>query len=97
MNFSTWGAMDWIVAAVPLVFIVAAVRIGSLQVREFRRRSGDRGLLTNVLGMAGGERHHRVHTQKASAPKSTPARKRAKRSAPDEGADASHFSIVAAE
>ena len=80
MNVSTWGPIDWIITAIPFVFIVAAVRIGSLQVREFRGRSGDHGLFTALMGFAGIARRGRVAAHKP-AHKPATSRKRSKRSA----------------
>jgi hypothetical protein len=96
MNVSTWGPIDWIITAIPFAFIVAAVRIGSLQVREFRERSGDQGLLTAVMGIAGVARRGRTRSA-THKPVGAPSRKRTKRSASSEDADSNRYSAIAAE
>jgi hypothetical protein len=47
-----WTALDWLILALPLAIGVFAVKVGSAQVREFHRRTGDTGVIMSIAGLS---------------------------------------------
>ena len=52
MNVASWTLADWLITAVPVVILFIAVRVGSVQMREFRSRTHDRGILATVAALS---------------------------------------------
>lgn len=47
-----WTALDGMILALPLAIGVFAIRVGSAQVREFHRRTGDTGVIMSIAGLS---------------------------------------------